>query len=290
MGAGDDEVRAHRDQVERWRANRIARLTGPDGWLSVVGLAWLREGVNTVGSAPSSDVVLPAGPPRAGSILVRGDRAAFVAEPGSGITTDGSPVDAGPLSLRDDVDDDPTVLRLGSLAFHVIRRDGALGVRIRDRERPARSGFAGIDHYPVDIGWRIVARFEPYEPARSVPVSTVLRTTETYVIPGAAVFERDGGQLRLDAFLERPEADLFFVFADLTNRDETFGGGRYLYTPRAGRDGTVLLDLNRAYNPPCVFTSYATCPLPLPQNRLPIRVTAGEKRYADPSTKGAAAP
>ncbi len=113
MGAEDDEVRAHRDQVERWRADRIARLTGPDGWLSVVGLAWLREGVNTVGSEPSSNVVLPAGPGRAGSIVVQGGRAAFVAEPGSGVATDGSAVGAGPLSLRDDVDDDPTVLRLG---------------------------------------------------------------------------------------------------------------------------------------------------------------------------------
>jgi len=290
MGEAAGEVRAHREEVERWRANRIARLTGPGGWLSIVGLEWLGGGPNTVGSDPTSDVVLPKGPLRVGAIEVREGHAAFVAEPRSGVTLNGAPVAGDPVPLLDDGDDRATVLRLGSLTFHVIRRGGALGVRVRDAESHARSAFAGIEHYPVDLRWRIESRFEPYDPARSAPVSTVLGTTETYAVPGAAVFEVAGRPLRLDAFLEHPDDDLFFVFADLTNHGETFGGGRYLYTPPADVDGIVVLDFNRAYNPPCVFTPHATCPLPLPGNRLPIRVEAGEKRYSGSTSKAAGAP
>jgi uncharacterized protein len=272
---------SHAEQVERWRAARIARLTGPEGWLTVIGLHWLREGANSVGADPRSSVLLPSqgGPNRVGTIEVHGDSATFVPEPDSPVVHAAGPI-TEPLALRDDVDGTPTVLELGSMRVHVIRRyEDRLAVRVRDLESPARRGFHGIEHYPVEGRWRFEARFEPYEPPRVSRPPTVLDMEESYRTPGALAFDHEGSTYRLDAFLEPGETDLFIVFADLTNGAETYGGGRYLYAKPADGRGIVELDFNRAYNPPCVFTDHATCALPLPQNRLPFRVEAGEKRY-----------
>jgi uncharacterized protein len=267
--------------VERWRAGRIASLTGPEGWLTVVGLHWLEDGANSVGSDPNSRVPLPAGraPDRLGTIDLKGGRAWFEPESGASVEHEGRPLTAR-LRLHDDLEGPPTVLATGPLRLHVIRRYGdRLGARVRDLESPARRRFAGIEHFPVDERWRFAARFEPYEPARVSRAPTVLDLDEVYATPGALVFDHEGRTHRLDAFLEPGETDLFIVFSDLTAGSETYGGGRYLYTKPPDERGRVELDFNRAYNPPCVFTAHATCALPLPQNWLPFRVEAGEKRY-----------
>jgi uncharacterized protein (DUF1684 family) len=261
---------AHRREVEAWRTARLAKLTSPDGWLAVVALEWLQDGANPVG--------LPGSGAPAGTIEVDAGVATFHPADGASLTKDANPV-MGTVELLDDSRGDPTVLRRGSVSFQVIRRYGKLALRVRDGDTAAIRSFGGIEHYPVDLRWRIEARFEPYEPGRSEEVATVLDARETYAVPGAAVFEIDGKPYRLDVFLEDGESDLFVVFGDETNATETFGGGRYLYTPQAGPDGIVILDFNRAYNPPCAFTAHVTCPLPMPQNRLPIRVEAGEQRY-----------
>jgi uncharacterized protein (DUF1684 family) len=167
------------------------------------------------------------------------------------------------------------------MTLHVIERGGRLAVRVRDTASPARTRFDGIEAYPVDARWRVAARFEPYEPARTVEVPTVLGTAEPMTCPGRLVFELDGRTFTLDAMSEADDADLFLIFADATNRDATYGGGRFLYAARPGADGTVVVDFNKAYNPPCAFTPYATCPLPPPQNSLELRVEAGEKRWGD---------
>ncbi len=253
------DVADHRREVEAWRAARLARLTSPDGWLAVVALEWLHDG--------ETPIVLPGSDVPVGTIEVDAGVATF------------HPVEGGSVELLDDSRGDPTVLRRGSASFHVIRRYGKLALRVRDGEAPAVRSFREIEHYPVNLRWRIEARFEPYEAGRTEEVATVLGTPETYAVPGAAAFEIEGEPYRLDVFLEDGESDLFVVFGDETNASETFGGGRYLYTPRAGPDGIVVLDFNRAYNPPCAFTVHVTCPLPLPQNRLPVRVEAGEQRY-----------
>jgi uncharacterized protein (DUF1684 family) len=274
---------SHAEEVERWRAARIGRLTGPEGWLTVVGLRWLEERANTVGAHPDSNVALPPerAPGRVGEIVLEAGRATFVPDPNVEVLVDGKPV-TEPLELRDDLDGPPTVLELGSLRFHMIRRyEDRLGVRVRDLQSPARTGFRGIEHFPVDERWRLEARFEPYEPPRASRVPTVLDMEEVYATPGALAFAHGGETYRLDAFLEPGETDLFIVFADQTTGEETYGGGRYLYTKQADDRGIVVLDFNRAYNPPCVFTAHATCALPLPQNRLPFRVEAGERRYGD---------
>jgi uncharacterized protein (DUF1684 family) len=275
---------SHLEDVERWRTGRLASLTGPDGWLTLVGLWWLKDGENPIGSDPSNAVVLPAGksPPRLGSIeVVRGTASANL-RPDAGVTRDGESVSS--LQLRDDSHSTPTILRMGSLSFCVIEREGDLAVRVKDSESPTRTGFLGIEHFPVDRRWRLWARFEANDPPEHAQVQTVLGRQVTYLMPGALAFELDGLAHRLEVFLEEDESDLFVVFGDLTNGDSTFGGGRYVYTHPPDDDGVVLIDFNKAYNPPCVFTSYATCPLPLPQNHLPIRVEAGEKRYVVPAT------
>jgi len=263
-------------EIARWRASRRDRVAGPEGWLTVVGLAWLVEGSNPVGSDPDDRVVLPpSAAGRFGSIEVRGSLAILRAsEP---FDHEGRTVTELPL-----VPDDPgppTVVRLGTVSFFVIRRDERLAVRVRDAEAPARKGFGGLEYFPVDPRWRVAARFEPFDPPRTLRLPTVVDTTETYRVPGALAFQVAGRRHRLEAYLETGQTDLFVMFGDATNGGETFGGGRYLYAAPPGPDGIVTLDFNRAYNPPCVFTPHATCALPPQEHRLPFRVEAGERRY-----------
>jgi uncharacterized protein (DUF1684 family) len=271
----------HEDEILVWRTNRLVGLSGPDGWLSVVGLVWLEEGDNPVGSDAASRVVLPGAPDRAGTIRVEAGRAVATFEPGSGVTVDGREVTR--VDLADDSTAPPTLLRLGSLTFYLIRRDEQLAVRIKDAQSQARSSFSGIDNYPIAEAWRLEARFEPYDPPKVFRVPAALGIEETYAVPGALAFEHQSATHRLDAFLEAGETDLFLVFGDMTNASETYGGGRFLYALPPDETGIVVVDFNKAYNPPCVFTPFATCPLPPPQNRLPIRVEAGEKLYRGPT-------
>jgi uncharacterized protein len=271
----------HRAEVERWHANRGERLTGPDGWLSLTGLFWLEPGENAVGSDPSNAVVLPEGPARVGTIELRdGDLIARM-DPEAGVTVAGA-TQNGAVAIRTDAHPDgPTVLRLGSMSFYVIDREGRLAVRVKDSGRPARQRFSGIRRFPVDLRWRIEGCFEPHPEGATVLAPDVLGSAQTYRNPGTLRFDIDGATNVLEAFQEPGEDELFIVFGDATNGAETFGGGRYLYSKPPDDHGNVVLDFNRAYNPPCVFTEYATCVLPLPENRLPVRIEAGERRYGE---------
>ncbi len=271
---------SHRGEWEAWRARRLETLRKDDGWLTLVGLFWLEEGDNVFGSDPSNRIVFPPGtaPAKMGSIHLQGGGASVAADPRAGVTHDGHVITQMPLST-DAKGAAPTVLKYGSLSFYVIDRDGRLGVRVKDREAPARKNFRGIETFPYDERWRVEARFEPYRPARAISVPNVLGTVDAAESPGALVFTWEGKTYRLDPILETGETDLFLVFGDATNGADTYGGGRFLYAaPPVG--GRTVLDFNRSYNPPCVFTPYATCPLPPRQNRLPFRVEAGEKEYA----------
>ncbi len=269
---------AYRADVEAWRAQRLARVRAADGWLSVVGLFWLEEGENTVGSAPGSRVLLPApAPPRLGSIDLAGGRATLRPAADADVTANDQPV-AGPVPLASDADDDPTMLRRGSVLFYLIRRGDKIGVRVKDSQSEARRTFRGLDYFPIDPGWRIEARFEPYDPPKAISVPNVLGQDNAEKSPGAIVFDHGGKTYRLDPVLERGETDYFVIFGDRTNGTDTYGAGRFLYV-KPPVDGKTVIDFNKAYNPPCVFTEFATCPLPPPQNKLPIRVEAGEKEY-----------
>jgi hypothetical protein len=264
-------------EIEQWRAQREEKLRAPDGWLTVVGLHWLREGTSTIGSAKTSDVVLPASAPATmGRVELAKGRAVFHAAPGVTVKAKDQPVKD--LELHSDKSGEPEVLTTGAVSMYLIERGGRVGLRVKDSDSAARRGFAGLTWYPVSESYRVTARFVPYEPAKQVPIANVLGMVEPLPSPGYAVFQLGGREVRLDPVLEEPDAkELFFIFRDATAGKETYPAGRFLYSAMP-KDGQVVLDFNKAYSPPCAFTSFATCPLPPKQNRLDLRIEAGEKR------------
>jgi uncharacterized protein len=270
----------YRREIESWRASRDAGLRDPNGWLTLVGLFWLQEGDNRFGSDPGNRVILPAGkaPAVAGTLVRHGDNVTARAVPGAGLESDGRPVSE--LALTVDAKGRPTVLHLGSLSFFIIKRGDRLGVRVKDSASPALAAFHGLASFPVDPGWRVVARFEPHPQPKTIAIANVLGMTDNEPSPGVVVFEHGGQTYRLDALSGGGDGSLFLVFGDRTNGRETYGAGRFLDTDPP-RDGKVVVDFNKAYNPPCAFTAFATCPLPPPQNRLATAVTAGEQKYGE---------
>jgi uncharacterized protein (DUF1684 family) len=263
---------AHRAEVEAWRRARYERLRGDLGWLTLSGLDWLAPGVNRIGADRSCDVVLPAGPPVAGTVTVGDGEAVADGE----FTHDGEPVRA--LALLDDEAEEATILAIDELRLCLIRRNGRPALRTWDLASPARTAFDGVDHWPVDLGWRLLARFEP-TPGRQMDVPDILGESYPETSPGDVVLVMDEEEHRLQALPGGDAGELWLVFGDATNGAETYGGGRFLYTEAPAR-GSVVVDFNRAYNPPCVFSPYATCPLPWPANRLSVRIEAGERMYA----------
>ncbi|MBS0613929.1 MAG: DUF1684 domain-containing protein, partial [Proteobacteria bacterium] len=262
-------------------------LTGETGWLTPVALYWLKAGVNRFGRDAHNAFVLdsPALAARAGAFVVHGAQVRFEARPNSGVTVGGA--SAKRVMMVPDTQPHPTELIAGTLHLVLIERGGRLGIRVRDSVSPTRTGFTGLHYFPDRADWSVDARFEPYEPVRKIPIVNILGMEIEMDSPGALVFDKDGKSWRLDAVLEEPgDQQLFVMFADATSGRETYGAGRFLYTPLP-RDGHVRVDFNRAYNPPCAFTSYATCPLPPPQNHLALRVDAGELTYATPSHRPA---
>lgn len=260
-----------------WQEQRLKNLQSDEGWLTLVGLFWLKEGEQTAGSAAESDLDFPEGTPaKLGTFTRKGNTASFQPAPGVALTLNGKPFTGG--ALKSDENGAPDVLKLGSLSLQVILRGDKLGVRVKDSQSATRKQFHGIPTYPASAAWRFDARFEPAETPRTIQVPNVLGTEEAMKVPGTLVFTVDGKEHRLTPVEE--DGRLFIIFADETNRDTTYGAGRFLYAD-APKDGHVVLDFNRAYNPPCAFTRFATCPLPPRGNRLALRVEAGEKRYGD---------
>lgn len=265
--------------VESWRAERYDGLRRPDGWLSLAGLYWFDEGAHTLGAHPASDLVLPEGKASARlGVLERTDRQVrFTAAPDAAVTLDGEPVTS--LDLISDAAGGPTTLQHGSLTFYVIERGERVGLRLKDLDGELLRAFSGIDHYPVDAAWRFEARFEPYAEARMIPVPNITGDVLDQPAYGRIVFSIAGAERSLEP-LGEPDSPLFLVFGDQTNGQETYGGGRFLYTAPPDPEGRLVVDFNKAYNPPCVFTPYATCPLPPPGNRLALAVEAGEKNFS----------
>lgn len=269
----------HAADVQQWKENRRVRLTSPTGWLTLAGLSWLKPGENSVGGDPKSDVPLPEGrvAPKLGNIIF-GQPIRWISEPGATVSHDGKPVSE--LELKSDENGaDPTTLTSGSVSFHLIKRGEKMGVRVRDTRSPVRENFLGLDYYPVDEKWRVPARFEPYNPMKKIQILNVTNMIEENDSPGALVFTIDGKEYRIDPVIEVGSDDWFVMFADKTNGSDTYGAGRYLYVKPVAAGGTTYIDFNKAYNPPCAFTDFATCPLPPRQNKLPISIPAGEKKY-----------
>ncbi len=277
--AGVDSA-AEQASVLSWREQRFSSLTSDTGWLTLAGLFWLREGRNSFGSSAGNDLVLPnaALASTAGVFELAAPTVRFVAQPSAGVTLEG--VSASSVALKTDASGDLTVLASGTLRFFVIERGGKFGVRVRDLNNPRRREFHGLQYFPISSSWVLMARFVPYPAGRRIKIINILGMEEEDVSPGALVFNKDGREWRLDTVLEGPgERQLFIMFADGTSGRETYGGGRFLYIPLP-TGNTALLDFNKAYNPPCALNDFATCPLPPPQNRLQLRVEAGELKYA----------
>ena len=267
-------------KIETWQKERVQGLREEDGWLTLVGLFWLDEGENRFGSDPGNNkVIFPEGkgPAVAGTLVRTGKKVRVRANPGAGVTVDGKPVTE--MDLAADTAGEPTVLQLGTLSFFVIERGDRIGVRVKDKASPALAAFHGLDFYPIRADWRVDARFEPYNPPKKVAVPNVLGQVTESDSPGAVVFERDGKTWRLDT-LGSVEEGLSLIFGDATNGHETYGAGRFLELGPL-KDGKVEVDFNTAYNPPCAYTAFATCPLPPAGNKLALGVTAGEKKFGD---------
>lgn len=237
---------------QKWRAHREATLKAPDGWLTVVGLSWLQEGANTV--------ELPAGASQK-SIALRLDHGKVFSDHRALVT---------------DVNDHPDVLNFGPVSVTIIERSGKFGARVRDLNAETRRDFTGCNWFPADSAWRIQAKWIAYPKPKTLAITNILGMTDQEPSPGYAEFTLQGKTLRLEPIID--DGELFFMFRDATSAHTTYGAGRFLYAAMP-KGNTVELDFNKAHNPPCAFTAFATCPLPPKQNILPIAIEAGEKRY-----------
>ena len=269
------DLEAYEAEIEQWRGERVASLSAPAGYLNQVGLFWIGEGSWSIGSAKGSDILLPASAAASvGELRVSGEDVRLLVEDGVDVQHDGLPVRE--LAMPPDVVGEFVMVQHGSIAWNVIERGGKLAVRVRDFEHPWLASFGPIPYYEIDPGLRVEAVLHPYDEPREIVVNTVIEGFQQFpVAPGTATFVIDGVEYELEPQLSGDK--LFFVFGDQTNRDETYGAGRYLYADMPGDDGTFILDFNKAKSPPCAFNDFSTCPVASPRNRLPIRIEAGEK-------------
>lgn len=275
LAAGDG---AYIESIEQWRQVRKERLADPDGWMTLVGLEWLEEGENSVGSDESSDARIPGGPSNWGTIELEGDSILFLPAKGAGITVDGESVDKAVLVA--DTQGKPTVVRSGDLGFYVIHRE-SYALRIKDRKAPALLAFETMPAYDIDPGWRIEGRLLRAEEGASIEVANVLGQVSESPLYGTFEFEHEGQPFSLLALGTEESSALWFIFADKTSGRETYGAGRFLYSDGMPADGKLVVDFNKAYNPPCAYNDYSTCTLPPQENRLKTAVRAGEMKYHD---------
>ena len=269
-------VRAQEDYaagIETWRAERETRLTADDGWLTVAGLFFLREGENSFGSDPLHDIVLPSGPRDAGVFVLGDDRVTLRAAAGSTVGVDGRDVTAAALWPYEN---ERPALTIGPLTLFVHSSGQRLGIRMLDRNSAILREFAGLDWYPVDADYRVRGRFVPHAEPQEVRIQNILGDVETLTSSGTVRLSIRGEEVEMlpvDA-----DGQLWFIFRDLTSGTETYPAARFLYAD-APEDGWTVVDFNKAYNPPCAFNPHTTCPLPPRANRLPVRVEAGEREY-----------
>lgn len=269
---------------QAWRDQRRAELTKPDGWTSLVGLHWIEPGPHYVGSAGDNGIRLAMGPAQLGMIDLRKDgQVRFVPARDVALTLDGAPL-AGPTVLRTDADEaGPARLAFddGKGVATVIERAGRHALRVKHADASTRTTFAGLDYWPADASWKVDARFIPHPAGKTIQIANIIGTLDDVPNPGVLEFERDGRTHRIEALDEGGDG-LFLIIADRTSGHGSYGAGRYIDAPKPDARARVAIDFNQAYNPPCAFTAFATCPLPPPGNRLDLAVTAGEKMYSTP--------
>jgi uncharacterized protein (DUF1684 family) len=271
--------------LETWRAEREAKLKAEDGWLTVAGLFWLKEGVNTVGTAADNNIVLPTGsaPARAGTFELRAGKTFFHAAAGVSVTANEQPV--RDLEVKSDEVKQPDVLKLNDLTLLLLKRGDRYAIRLKDKNTPTRRAFTGLRWYAGQAAYRVTAQFIPYEQPKEVSLVNIIGDIEKMKSPGYVVFTLNGQELSLEPVTAGRDK-LFFIFRDLTSGKTTYKPGRFLYAAAPAdlsKAGPVVLDFNQAINPPCAFTAFATCPLPPKRNHLAAAVEAGERLYFDPT-------
>jgi hypothetical protein len=270
----------HETEIKTWRSERVEKLTTRDGWLSLVGMHWLPDdGVTRVGSGEANGTRLSVGPDKLGLVGVNANKQVwFQPENSVSVTLDGAPA-SGRIKLTPDSQGLPSVLGFkgGEASFIVIERGGKLALRVRDSQAPRLLGFTGIDYYAIDRAFRVEAEFTPHEAGRTMEIVNILGMIEPMMNPGTVSFTLGEQKFTLEA-LDEGDHRLFFVFADRTSGQGSYPAGRFVYAEYPGADGKTVLDFNKAYNPPCAFNPYSTCPMPPPENRLDVAIAAGEKQ------------
>ena len=269
------DAATYEQEILEWRAGRLASLKAPSGYLNQVGLFWLNDGPHSVGSAPDSDVRLPSSAAAAIGVFDVGEHGVRM-QVNAGIDVFSGDELVTDLLLADDTSEAPVEVTHGSIAWTVIRRDDRFAIRVRDFEHPFVETFGPLPYFPIDPSLRVSATLRRYDAPRVANVDTVIEGLGYHPeSPGVVSFEIEGERFELEAYASGER--LFFVFGDATNRDDTYGAGRFLYADRPGSDGKTIIDFNRSYSPPCAFNDFSTCPVASPRNRLPIRIEAGEK-------------
>jgi uncharacterized protein (DUF1684 family) len=277
LGVHSQSVSSYPAEIQKHREKRVAELTAPNGWLAVAGLFWLHEGMNTAGSDPDKAVRLPArAPKRLGAFELNHGTVTFTADAGVRLTAGGKPVNHFTFDPSKGED---SAIAIAGVTMFVIKRGDRYAVRLVDPERKERRTFKGLRYFPVQRAYRLRATFTPYSKPREIPVPNIIGMTVPMESPGYVTFTLNGKPYRLEPVYETDKReDLFFIFKDLTSGKETYGAGRFLHAPLP-KNGAVDLDFNKAYNPPCAFTAFATCPLPTKQNQLQVAIRAGELNY-----------
>jgi len=264
-------------EVEQWHQKRIERLEADDGWLNLVGRTWLKPGENKFGSAKDNDVVIESEkvPDYMGVFIFQDSTVTMKVNDGVEVLFNGNPVKE--MIMIGDDKKEMTVFQYGPIKWNLIVRNELYGIRFRDLESEFVKSFSGIERFPVNEDWKITAKFEAYNPPKKMVVPNVLGQVDEELSPGAIVFTGDNQTYRIESIDAGDK--LWFIFADGSSGKETYGGGRFLYTDKADSTGKVIVDFNKAYNPPCVLTKFATCPLPPAENYIELRITAGEKMW-----------
>lgn len=265
-------------EINNWDLKRTESLKKETGWLNLVGLFWLNDGINTFGSGKENDIVFPEkSPAQIGKFLKVDSVITFLSNASVQVFNNGQKIDS--ILMSNDVSGNTTILENSSLRWFIIKRGDKYGVRLRDLKAEALDKFNGIERFRINENWKIEANFIPYKSPKKIMIPTILGTIEENFSPGKLEFSIDNESFTLNptGSIDR----LFIVFADLTSGEETYGAGRFLYADGPDSNNIVILDFNKAYNPPCAFSKYATCPLPPDENKIKIRITAGEKNYGN---------
>jgi uncharacterized protein (DUF1684 family) len=266
----------YQKEIDKWYNERIQSLKAENGWLNLAGLFWLEEGKNSFGTGRQNNIVFPEGSitEQAGYFERSGNIVTFYASANTKVLVNGKETKQAVVFNADSTKN--PVLSYGNLKWNFIKRDDKIGLRLRDLKSPVLTHFKGIERFPVKNSWKAEATVQKKASA-TVAITNVLGQTNEQKTPGTLVFTVEGKEYRLDPIEEGDH--LLVVFGDATSGEETYPAGRFIIVDKPGPDGKTVIDFNKAYNPPCAFSPYATCPLPPKQNILPIPVTAGEKTW-----------